>query len=518
MQRRALLRAALAAPPLILATSAAWTGGGTPFATGVASGDPWPDSLLLWTRLAPQPLAPFFGMAPEATPELTWEVAEDPSFRRIAAAGQVVVSAAEGFSAHVEAGGLRPSRDYWYRFRLGGEVSPTGHARTAPDPVSRPERLRFLTAGCQHIEHGWFTAWRHAAAEEAIDFVFHYGDYIYEYAGRQPGQPGGFGPVVRSAAGGKCRALADYRRRYAQYQSDPDLQAAMAAHACIPSFDDHEVENNWAGEQSEADGRSARHPMAMPREEFLALREAAFQAWWEAMPLRPAQRPRGAGILAHRRFRYGRLLDLHVLDTRQYRDDQPCGDVNGPACAEVARPDAQMLGAAQEAWLLENAARSEARWQVLAQQVMLMPRRLANDGIAPDKWDGAPAARQRLLEGLAARGLAPPVVLTGDIHNAWAGEVPVAEGGPSRAVEFVATSITSGGDGTETTPGATAALARNPHIRFFNNRRGYCLHEARPDRLETVFRAVAAVTRPDAGREDRGRFVVEAGRAELLPA
>jgi alkaline phosphatase D len=512
-RRRTLLRATLGLPAL-----AAAPGGPNPFTLGVASGDPWPDSILLWTRLAPEPLAPLGGMPPDARPELIWEVAEDAALARITARGRATLDATTGFSAHVEVGGLRPARPYWYRFRLGAEASPVGRTRTAPAPDASPPRLRFLNAGCQHFEHGWFTAWRHAAAEEEIDFVFHYGDAIYEYAGRQPGQPGGFGPAIRTHAGGTCRTLEDYRQRYAQYQADPDLQAAMAAHPFIVSFDDHEVENNWAGAQSQADGRSARHPVAVPAEVFLRQRAAAFHAWWEAMPLRPAQRPRGADVLAHRHLRFGKLLDLHVLDTRQYRDDQPCNDIAGLPCAEVARPDAQMLGAAQEAWLLENAAGSGAAWQVLAQQVMLMPRRLGNGGVSMDSWDGYPAARARLLEGLAARGIAAPVVLSGDVHAAWAGEVPLTEAGPPLAAAFAASSITSTGDGSEVTGATPGMLARNPHIHFFNNRRGYCWHEATPERLETVFRAVPYVTRPGAPREDRGRFVVEAGSPRLIPA
>jgi alkaline phosphatase D len=220
-------------------------------------------------------------------------------------------------------------------------------------------------------------------------------------------------------------------------------------------------------------------------------------------------------------LRFGRLADLHILDTRQYRDDQPCGDINGPACAEVDCPDAQMLGAAQERWLLDGLAAAGGTWQVLAQQVMLMRREFANGGISMDKWDAYPAARTRLLQAIRERRVTNPVILSGDVHNAWAGEVrldPLDERSPVIAPEFVGTSITSTGDGSEVLPSTAALLARNPHIRFFNNRRGYCLHEATPARLETIFRAVSYVTRPGAPREDRGRFVIEAGRPNLLPA
>lgn len=518
LHRRGLLRGALGLAALAAAQPARAQPvfGRYPFRLGVASGDPAPDGMVLWTRLAPEPLAPLGGM-PVGAVAVGWEVAEDDRFARIAARGTELARPELGFSVHAEVGGLQPGRPYWYRFRAGAEVSPVGRSRTAPAMDASPARLRFLNAGCQHLEHGWFTAWRHAAAEEEIDFVFHYGDYIYEYRGRLPGQPG-WGPPrpVRTVTGEEILTLEDYRRRYAEYHMDPDLMAAHAAHPFLPSFDDHEVDNNWAGPYSEEDG-GARHPVAVPPELFALRKQAAFQAWYENMPVRRALLPRGLGITAFRRLRYGRLAEIHVLDTRSFRDDQPCGDgFNRPACPAVARPEAQMLGERQEAWLLAGLGASNATWQVLAQQVMLAPLALP-DGINMDSWDGAPAARARLLRGLAERRVGNAVVLTGDVHTAWAGDLRLDGEGPVVATEFVATSITSGGDGTEQRPGTAALLARNPHLRFFNDRRGYTLHEATPARMEVTFRAVPHVTRPDAPREDRGRFLVEAGRPGITP-
>jgi alkaline phosphatase D len=486
-----------------------------PFALGVASGEPAPDGVVIWTRLAPDPLAPMGGM-PHAALAVDWEVAEDERFARVAARGTALARPELGFALHVEVAGLAPARPYWYRFRAGAAESPVGRTRTAPAPDAMPARLRLLHAGCQHYEHGHFTAWRHAAEEEAIDAVFHYGDYIYEYRGTPPGQPS-WGPTVRLHAGDEIHTLDNYRARYAQYRMDPDLQAAHAAHPFIVTFDDHEVDNNWAGGISEEDG-GARRPVAVPPEVFALRLQAAFQAWYEHMPLRPSALPRGPAILAHRRLRFGRLLDLHALDTRQYRDDQPCGDgFNRPACEAVARPDAQMLGAAQERWLLDGVARPGAAvWQVLAQQVMMAPLALPN-GINMDSWDGAPAARARLLQGLAERGVTGAIVLTGDVHSAWAAELRAGPEGPAVATEFVATSVTSGGDGGEARAGIEEVLRRNPHQRFFNNRRGYCLHQATADRWEVTYRAIPFVTRPGAPREDRARFVVEAGRPGLGP-
>ena len=280
------------------------------------------------------------------------------------------------------------------------------------------DRLRFVFAGCQHYEHGHFTAWRHIAAEPDLDFVFHYGDYIYEYRGRAPGQPG-WGPLVRPHLGEEIIALPDYRQRYAQYRLDPDLRAAHAAHPFLVSYDDHEVDNNWAGGISEEDG-SSRFPIAVPPEVFALRKAAAFQAWYEHMPVRRAALPRGPDITAYRRMDFGTMARVHVLDTRQFRDDQPCNDGVKAACPEVARPDAQMLGAGQEAWLLGGLTDSPARWNILAQQVPMMRRVLSGGGISMDKWDAYPAARQRLLDGMVERRTANPVVLSGDVHVALA--------------------------------------------------------------------------------------------------
>jgi alkaline phosphatase D len=489
-----------------------------PFTLGVASGDPAPDGVVIWTRLAPEPLAPAGGM-PRAAIEVAWEVAEDERFARVAQRGTALARPELGHAVHVEVSGLAPGRPYFYRFRAGsGEASPVGRIRTAPAPDAAPARVRFVNAGCQHLEHGWFTAWRHVAEEPDLDIVFHYGDYIYEYRGRVTGQPGWGGPSpVRTHSGEEVFSLDDYRIRYAQYRMDQDLAAAHAAHPFAVSYDDHEVDNNWAGAISEEDG-SARFPIAVPPEVFALRKQAAFQAWYEHMPVRRAALPRGSDITAYRRLAFGRLLAVHVLDTRQFRDDQPCGDGVGRPCDAVARPYAQMLGAAQERWLLDGLAETRATWQVLAQQVPLMRRELAGGAISMDKWDAYPAARARLLAGIRERRVANAVVLAGDVHHALAGTVrldPADPESPAVVTEFVGTSISSEGDGSEERADTPEVRRRNPHIAFANNRRGYTLHEATAQRMEVVFRAVPYVTRPGAPREDRGRFVVEAGRPEV---
>jgi len=517
LSRRGLLRGATAAAALAAITPAAR--GQTPhrftsdpFTLGVASGDPWPDGFVIWTRLAPEPLTG--GGLPRAAIAVTWEVAEDEGFGRIVAQGLALARPELGHSVHVEVGGLPPGRPFFYRFRADGAESRVGRSRTAPALDALPARLRIVSAGCQHYEVGFFTAWRHIAEEPELDLVAHYGDYIYEYAARPEGT--GRPPVVRSHRGLEIHTLEDYRARHALYRLDPDLQAAHAAHPFVMSFDDHEVDNNWAGAISEEDGKG-RFPVAVPPEIFALRKQAAFQAWYEAMPVRRAQLPAGPAITAWRGLRWGRLADLAVLDTRSHRDDQPCGDVTGPPCAAVANPAAQVLGPAQEEWLMRRLAGSDATWKVLAQQVPMMPRDLGaeSSAISMDKWDAYPAARARLLNHIAEARVTGVTVLTGDVHNAWTGRIhrdPADPNSPVVAHEFIATSITSGGDGSDTLPGTARMLARNPHVAMFNNRRGYTVLEARPEAMEARFRALPHVSRAGAPVADAARFTLAEGR------
>jgi alkaline phosphatase D len=481
-----------------------------PFRLGVASGDPWPDGFVIWTRLAPEPLAPGGGM-PAAPVEVAWEIAADERFARVVRSGVAIARPEAAHSVHVEVAGLPPGRPWFYRFRAGAAESPVGRSRTAPAPDAMPARVRLVHGGCQHYEHGFFTAWRHVAEEAELDLVFHYGDYVYEYAGRAVGSRG-WGGVVRSHEGGETVTLEDYRRRHAQYRLDPDLQAAHAAHPFAVSFDDHEVENNWAGPVPEA----VTPPGYGTPEGFALRKAAAFQTWFEHMPVRAASRPDGPSITAYRSLRFGRLAAVQVLDTRSFRDDQPCGDRGGLPCAEVFRPEATILGAAQEAWLARRLAGGE-RWQVIAQQVPVMPHLAANGAISTDKWDAYPAARERLLDAIVAGGAANAVVLSGDVHQARAGTIRRGAEGPAVATELVATSITSEGDGAELPRRAEEFRAANPHLAFLHARRGYTLAEFTAGRMEAAFRALPYVSRPGAPREDAARFVVEAGRPALLP-
>ncbi len=522
LSRRGLLKgasaSALLAALMPAASRSVWANpvfAGNPFTLGVASGDPLPDGVVLWTRIAPDPLNG--GGMPMQAVSVTWEVASDDRMRSIVQSGEALARPELGHSVHVEVGGLEPARPYWYRFRVGREASRVGRTKTAPAPGAMSAALRFANAGCQRYEDGYFTAWRHLAREE-LDFVFHYGDYIYEYRARN-----GTAPTVRETLGDEIYTLGDYRNRYALYKRDADLQAAHAAHPFLSSFDDHEVDNNWAGEISEEDGSGASP--AVPPEYFALRKQMAFHAWYENMPVRQAQLPRGPAIAAYRTLRYGQLAQINVLDTRQYRDDQPCGDGTKEACPALLNPNAQMLGPDQERWLFDGLARSDTTWNVLAQQVMMMRRDVSTGTNAPqfsmDKWDAYPAARDRLMRHLEAARVKGLVVLTGDIHNAWAGDLKADFLNPASATlgtEFIATSISTNGDGFDIDEPRRRLLDRNPHLKFFNNRRGYAVHEATKDRMVVRFRAVDSVSQPGAPLVTKASYAVEAAKPGVVDA
>jgi alkaline phosphatase D len=516
LSRRGFLRGASASALLAALTPAAsrqvWANpvfSAYPFRLGVASGDPLPDGVVIWTRVAPDPLNGG-GMPNRAVP-VSWEIARDERFNAVARRGETLARPELGHSVHVEVDGLEPGRPYWYRFRVGGEVSSTGRTKTAPDGL--PAVVRFANVGCQRYEDGYLTAFQHLAKED-LDFVFHYGDYIYEYRGKNDGVP-----RLREANGDEIYTIVDYRNRYALYKLERELQAAHAAHPFLSSYDDHEIDNNWAGATSEEDG-SETFPAAVPPEYFALRKQMGLNAWYENMPVRKAALPRGPEITAYRRLRYGTLAQIHVLDTRQYRDDQPCGDGVKSACPGVANPQAQILGTEQERWLFDGLARSDATWNVLAQQVPVMRRDLTPAGvneehISMDKWDAYPAARDRLFRHVEQAQVKGLVVLTGDVHNAWVADLKADFLNPSSATlgtEFISSSMATTGDGFEINDVRQNQVDRNPHVKYFNNRRGYNVHEATRDRMTVRVRAVDYVTRRDAPLVTKASFAVEAGK------
>lgn len=502
----AALGGAISAPAIIRAQQIFLS---YPFRLGVASGDPSPDGFVIWTRLAPEPLAEHGGM-PMAPMPIDWEVAADERFQTIVARGTAIARPELAHSVHVEVTGLQAARPYWYRFTIGRERSARGRASTLPVRGAALDKARFAVVGCQNYEQGFYTAYGHMA-REAVDFVFHYGDYIYEGAG-SPVRVGGDGaarPPVREHQGQLLYSLDDYRRRYAQYKLDPDLQAAHAAAPWFAVFDDHEVENNWVGDIDQ----NGTAP-----EIFRLRRAAAFQAYYEHMPFRAASFPAPGSMQIYRRAVIGDLLDLHLLDTRQFRTDQPCGDGFKPYCPGWDDPKAQTIGMAQEAWLAGNLKQKAARWNAIAQQVMMMPLdRRTGDEPQPlrnmDSWGGYNAPRERVLNMF--KGLGNTVVLTGDEHQNFAGELRRNNGeGDAVAVEFVSTSISSGGDGADRRAGAEQILHENSFLKYSNDRRGYLLCDVDRQRWQAAFRTLDYVSRP-------GTPVVTAATATIeqgLPA
>lgn len=477
---------------------------GYPFTLGVASGDPAPDGFVLWTRLAPKPRESGGGMPAESF-NVGWQVAEDEAMTRIVQSGLATAQPDWAHSVHVEVEGLRPDRWYWYRFKAAGELSPVGRTRTLPAAGASAERLRFAFASCQKYETGYYTAYEHLAREE-LDLVVHLGDYIYEKGDGET--------AVRPHHTPEIFTLDDYRARYAVYKSDPALQAAHALAPWIVTWDDHEVSNNYANDIPE-------YPERYTRAGFLTRRAAAYQAYYEHMPLRRTALPSGPDLLLYRRLGFGGLASFHVLDTRQYRTDQPNGDGTKPPNAAVMDPRGTLMGERQRDWLFTGLEQSATGWNIIAQQVMMgcVDMRPGPEvAVSMDKWSGYEYERRRLLGHLRDRAIRNPVVLAGDIHCNWANELTCdfdRPGAPAVAAEFVGTSITSGGDGAEKRPNTEAILAENPFVKFFNDERGYVRCEVTPREWRTDYRTVPYVSRPSAPLQTRASFVVEAGRATL---
>ena len=470
-----------------------------PFSLGVASGDPLPGSVVLWTRLAPEPLNG--GGMPSVLVPVQWQIATDENMTQVVLSGTAVATPQLAHSVRVVVGGLQPNRWYWYQFKAGNEVSGIGRTRTAPLPGSSIKQLPFAFASCQDWQNGYFTAYKHLA-EENINFVVHLGDYIYEY-GPQPGKP-------RQHNSPEIKTLADYRNRYALYRTDPNLQAAHAAFPWIVTWDDHEVDNNYANLTPEDD---------QSQQVFAMRRAAAYKAYYEHMPLRSFSVPKGADMRLYRRLSFGNLAEFSVLDTRQYRTDQPCGDELKPRCPQALDPAATMTGSQQEQWLLQGLDKSKARWNVIAQQTMLaeydFDARPAVEVFNMDQWDGYVAARDRLLGFLQQRQPSNPIVITGDIHSSWVHDLKADFNNPASATvgtEFVGTSISSDFPAQFIAP-VTAALADNPHTKFFDAAfRGYVRCNLTYDSWQSDYRVVSTILDPNASISTLASFVVENGQ------
>ena len=471
-----------------------------PFALGIASGDPSPSGVVLWTRLAPKPLEFGGGLEPENL-EVSWEIAADESMRRVVRRGTAVAIPQLGHSVHVEAEGLEPDRWYWYRFRAGDAESPVGRTRTLPQKNSSPPELRFAVASCQHYEQGLYTAYEHMARDE-LDLVLFLGDYIYE--------GGGDVHRTRTHAGREIMTLEDYRIRHAQYKTDPLLQAMHARCPWVVTWDDHEVDNNYANDICE-------HEQVDPVD-FLFRRANAYQAYYENMPLRRESVPSGPNMQLYRKLSFGQLAEFMVLDTRQYRTNQPNYDGQTDINEAALSPEATMLGAKQRNWVEKSLTASPAKWNVFAQQVMMGMVDIAPGDVRKywmDEWPGYVYERQQLVKFLEDQQIANPIVLTGDYHANWVNNLRVDDrhdDTPVIATEFVGTSISSEGNGVDKPRNHAAILAENPCVQFMNEQRGYILCTVTDGAWQSDYRIVPYVNKPGAPVTTRASFVVEAGR------
>jgi alkaline phosphatase D len=508
MDRRHFLQATSSAALIAVSSRlAAQTIKHNPFTLGVASGTPSLDGFVLWTRLM---AAPGGEPLPDAPIEIGWELASDAGFKAIVQNGKTVAQAQFAHSVHLEIKGL-PAGDarYWYRFRVADAVSPVGRTRALPARDAAAPALRLALASCQHFERGYFGAHRHMA-QESLDMVLFVGDYIYEYGIGQD--------RARKHTGGTCLTLDDYRNRYALYKSDADLQASHASCPWMVTWDDHEVENDYAKDRAPS----------MRDVEFLARRAAAYRAYWEHMPLRMAQLPMGPDARIYRRYRWGRAATLHVLDARQYRDYQVCTPsdqggsrtININRCAELNDPKWSLLGATQEKWLADGMRASEATFNLVGQQSLMSQMRQTParaqkpepaDWVWNDSWDGYPAARARALENWASKKNV--VSLGGDVHAFYTGDLRTNfddEKSPVVATEFIGGSVTS----PSWPQGRTEqVMTYNPHIKYGkSDQRGYTLLDIKGAQLTAQVRLLDDVARIDASVSTHSTWVVEAGK------
>ncbi|GAA2492071.1 alkaline phosphatase D family protein [Streptomyces gobitricini] len=506
--------AAIATPVLAAAAPAAANAQAPAFLHGVASGDPLPDGVLLWTRVTPAPDAlPGSGKGPDT--EVRWEVAEDRAFSRIVARGAVTATAATDHTVKVDVRGLRQETVHYFRFTAGTDpstaVSPVGRTRTTPAADATTAGVRFGVVSCANWEAGHFSAYRHLAARTDLDAILHLGDYIYEYGTGAYPKPE---HVVRQhEPKHEIVTLADYRVRHATYKTDAHLQALHAAHPVIAIWDDHEFANDtWSG--------GAENHTPGTEGDWTARAAAAKQAYFEWMPVRASTEG-----TVYRRLRFGKLADLHLLDLRSFRSQQaPTGS------GRVDDPDRTITGRAQLDWLKAGLASSDAAWKLVGTSVMISPVAfgslpahllgpvaellgLPRGGVAinVDQWDGYTDDRRELLAHLTGRSITNTVFLTGDIHMAWANDVPVTAAtypvSRSAATEFVVTSVTSDNlddilgvaPGTVSLVAAAALRGANRHVKWVDmDNHGYGVLDVTAERSQMDYYTVSDRTRPDA--------------------
>ncbi|MFJ8105347.1 alkaline phosphatase D family protein [Streptomyces sp. NPDC096132] len=512
-RRRTVVKAAAAtavlAGPLVAALPAR-AAEAPAFLHGLASGDPLPDGVLLWTRVTPTAEAtPGSGLGPDT--EVSWTVATDKAFTNVVTKGSTTATAASDHTVKADIRGLAPATDYWFRFSAGGTDSPVARTRTAPAADAAVTGLRFGVVSCANWEAGYFSSYRHLAARGDLDAWLHLGDYIYEYG---TGEYGARGTVVRQTSPThEILTLADYRTRHGKYKTDPDLQALHAKAPVVAIWDDHEFANDtWSGgAENHTEGTEGT---------WSARQAAAKQAYFEWMPVRPAI----AGT-TYRRLRFGKLADLSLLDLRTFRSQQVSVG-NG----EVDDPDRTITGRAQLDWLKAGLKASDTTWRLVGNSVMISPFAIGSlsadllkplakllglpqEGLAlnTDQWDGYTDDRRELLAHLRSNAIGNTVFLTGDIHMAWANDVPVDAGtyplSASAATEFVVTSVTSDNlddivkvpEGTLTALASPIIRAANRHVHFVDtDRHGYGVLDITPARAQMDYYVLSDRTSPTA--------------------
>ncbi|MEV6426990.1 alkaline phosphatase D family protein [Nocardia sp. NPDC051463] len=538
LARRTLLKggaAAAAAATLVVAAPA--RGAAEPvFRHGVASGDPLPDGVILWTRITVSDAAtPGSGVGEAAA--VRWEVAADERFTSLVAAGTTTATTDSDHTVKVDVSGLAPGTRYYYRFIAFGVTSRVGRTYTAPADSATPDRLRFGVVSCANWEAGYFGAYRHLAARTDLDAIVHLGDYIYEYG---HGAYGGRNGAVRPHdPANEIVTLADYRIRHAQYKTDPDL---MALHALVPficTWDDHEsADNSWSG-------GSGHHNPAL-HGDWQDRRAASARAYLEWMPVRTSGS--GADVQIYRRLRFGTLAELSMLDLRSYRDQE---SKPGAGWREADNPTRTITGKTQMEWLTAGLASAPVRWKLVGNSVMIAPlvfpplepattaavtsmMGVPQAGIPAngDQWDGYTADRQRLFRAIADQQVGDVVFLTGDIHSSWAADLPVDAanypGGPTVGAEFVVPSVTSSSLGeimkapprTVAVPLEESIKGVNHHLRYVElDSHGYGVLEVNPDQTQMDWFYLTDVADPNSGVRYGASFAVRSGgRIEPRPA
>jgi alkaline phosphatase D len=475
-----------------------------PFQLGVASGDPVADGFVIWTRIAPDPYD--INALPNEALLVTWEVAADAKFKKIIKKGNIYARPELAHSVHVEVQGLDQGREYFYRFTCGDVQSQVGRALTLPAPYASVDRLKFGVASCQHYEQGYFTAYKDMIAHDP-SLIVHLGDYIYDVS---------WGQTIRHHPIGDARTLHDYRQIHAVYKLDADLQKAHLHCPWVFVWDDHEVDNDYADLINEDN--------AAP-EVFAKRRNAAYQAFYEHMPLRAMSAPdANMNMIMFQRFQYGNLAEFNLLDLRQYRSNQPCElpdffagrVVDETQCPDWKDPKRTMLGPLQETWMSKGFARTNAKWVVLAQSLMLMgydqtlgPTR----GFYTDNWNAYPFAKRRLLDLIKLRKLQNVISLGGDIHAYFVGDVKdddLNPNSPTLISEFVGTSVTSESYNTKL---FNALMAENPQMKFVDDRyRGYIMCDVTPTVWNSTLRIVDNVHTRDGTFRTLAAFAVENGK------